>query len=116
HSSVLLAVEDTTMLSYGHRAHAARVVLHAAMHTLDIDKTLVTATTLQPQAVSGVLRNSAGNRSCCIPASYLVGVAGFEPTTSTSRRWRSTKLSYTPILVPARDGKFGQCREGVPGG
>src|SRR5690554_6673927 len=29
----------------------------------------------------------------------LVGVAGFEPTTSASRRQRSTKLSYTPILL-----------------
>jgi hypothetical protein len=29
----------------------------------------------------------------------LVGVAGFEPTTSASRRQRSTKLSYTPFLA-----------------
>ena len=27
---------------------------------------------------------------------YLVGVAGFEPTTSSSRTTRATKLRYTP--------------------
>ena len=26
----------------------------------------------------------------------LVGVAGFEPTTSTSQMWRDTRLRYTP--------------------
>lgn len=29
----------------------------------------------------------------------VVGIAGFEPTTSASRRQRSTKLSYIPILM-----------------
>lgn len=28
---------------------------------------------------------------------YLVGVTGFEPTTSATRTQRSTRLSYTPI-------------------
>jgi hypothetical protein len=27
----------------------------------------------------------------------LVGAEGFEPTTSSSQSWRSTRLSYTPI-------------------
>ncbi len=30
---------------------------------------------------------------------FLVGIAGFEPTTSASRRQRSTKLSYIPKVV-----------------
>jgi hypothetical protein len=29
----------------------------------------------------------------------FVGVAGFEPTTSTSQMWRDTGLRYTPNLV-----------------
>ena len=29
---------------------------------------------------------------------WLVGVAGFEPTTSSSRTKRATKLRYTPML------------------
>ncbi len=32
---------------------------------------------------------------------FLVGIAGFEPTTSASRRQRSTKLSYIPNVVAA---------------
>ena len=40
--------------------------------------------------------------SCSIQLSYrtgkLVGVAGFEPTTSTSQMWRDTGLRYTPNL------------------
>ncbi len=31
--------------------------------------------------------------------SYIVGVAGFEPTTSTSQMWRDTGLRYTPMVV-----------------
>lgn len=30
----------------------------------------------------------------------LVGAEGFEPTTSSSQSWRSTRLSYTPISNP----------------
>ena len=30
---------------------------------------------------------------------FLVGIAGFEPTTSASRRQRSTKLSYIPNIA-----------------
>src|SRR5690606_19861260 len=30
-------------------------------------------------------------------SSFFVGVAGFEPTTSTSQMWRDTGLRYTPI-------------------
>ena len=30
---------------------------------------------------------------------FLVGIAGFEPTTSASRRQRSTKLSYIPKVA-----------------
>lgn len=33
--------------------------------------------------------------------SYEVGVAGFEPTTSSSRTKRAAKLRYTPIVAPA---------------
>src|SRR5690606_5436735 len=29
-------------------------------------------------------------------SSFFVGVAGFEPTTSTSQMWRDTGLRYTP--------------------
>ena len=32
---------------------------------------------------------------------FLVGIAGFEPTTSASRRQRSTKLSYIPKVAKA---------------
>jgi hypothetical protein len=32
----------------------------------------------------------------------LVGVRGFEPPASTSRTWRSTRLSYTPNCVSYR--------------
>src|SRR6185312_13119741 len=32
----------------------------------------------------------------------LVGVEGFELSTSSSQSWRSTRLSYTPIVRPAR--------------
>ena len=34
---------------------------------------------------------------------FLVGIAGFEPTTSASRRQRSTRLSYAPT-VPRNRG------------
>ena len=35
----------------------------------------------------------------------LVGAEGFEPTTSSSQSWRSTRLSYTPAVKPdARTG------------
>lgn len=30
---------------------------------------------------------------------FFVGVAGFEPTTSTSQMWRDTGLRYTPMVV-----------------
>src|SRR4051795_3645686 len=36
-----------------------------------------------------------GNRPW--PAATLVGVAGFEPTTSSSRTKRAAKLRYTPV-------------------
>jgi hypothetical protein len=29
----------------------------------------------------------------------LVGVGGFEPTTSSSQSWRATRLRYTPIRL-----------------
>lgn len=36
----------------------------------------------------------------------MVGVKGFEPSTSASRKQRSTKLSYTPNLsLPLYAGK-----------
>ena len=37
----------------------------------------------------------------------LVGAEGFEPTTSSSQSWRSTRLSYTPAVKPGT-------REGAP--
>jgi hypothetical protein len=30
----------------------------------------------------------------------MVGMTGFEPATYSSQSYRSTKLSYTPILAP----------------
>jgi hypothetical protein len=32
----------------------------------------------------------------------LVGAEGFEPTTSSSQSWRSTRLSYTPFSKPGQ--------------
>src|SRR5699024_3330427 len=37
-----------------------------------------------------------GHRRNGVPALHNVGVAGFEPTTSSSRTKRATKLRYTP--------------------
>ena len=37
----------------------------------------------------------------------MVGAEGFEPTTSSSQSWRSTRLSYTPAVKPGT-------REGAP--
>ena len=34
------------------------------------------------------------------PAIQMVGVAGFEPTTSSSRTKRATKLRHTPVRPP----------------
>ncbi|MEY2661613.1 MAG: hypothetical protein RLZZ123_2785 [Pseudomonadota bacterium] len=34
----------------------------------------------------------------------VVGVRGFEPPASTSRTWRSTRLSYTPSRAVADNG------------
>ena len=33
---------------------------------------------------------------CCVEV--LVGATGFEPATSSSQNWRSTKLSYAPVM------------------
>src|SRR6476661_9300003 len=48
----------------------------------------------------------------------LVGVAGFEPTTSASRTQRSTKLSHTPVVgaprLPDRLGLLSVCSEQGP--
>ena len=35
----------------------------------------------------------------CVQGFSFVGVAGFEPTTSSSRTKRATGLRYTPILI-----------------
>ena len=37
-----------------------------------------------------------GRVSPCGPFGILVGVAGFEPATPTSRTWCATRLRYTP--------------------
>jgi hypothetical protein len=36
------------------------------------------------------------------PGKSMVGVAGFEPTTSSSRTKRATKLRYTPLRSNGR--------------
>ena len=46
---------------------------------------------------AGPRRIHAGRRS---GDSGLVGAEGFEPTTSSSQSWRSTRLSYTPAVKP----------------
>lgn len=33
-------------------------------------------------------------------AYHLIGAAGFEPTTSTTPKWRATKLRYAPVRIP----------------
>jgi hypothetical protein len=41
---------------------------------------------------------------------FLVGVAGFEPTTSTSQMWRDTGLRYTPNwCCPTYEFAFSRC-------
>ena len=40
----------------------------------------------------------AGHRR--LGSAGLVGAEGFEPTTSSSQSWRSTRLSYTPAVKP----------------
>ena len=40
------------------------------------------------------------DQSIALPSSLeLVGVEGFELSTSSSQSWRSTRLSYTPIVL-----------------
>ena len=41
---------------------------------------------------------------------HYVGVAGFEPTTSSSRTTRATKLRYTPILLTVKIQSFAKKR------
>ena len=47
------------------------------------------------QELGGVKMKDVGT-STEIPTSSLVGVAGFEPTASSSRTKRATKLRHTP--------------------
>ena len=51
----------------------------------------------------------------------LVGAEGFEPTTSSSQSWRSTRLSYTPaaeppVAVDRRGGARGILPHAAPAG
>ena len=41
---------------------------------------------------------------------FMVGVTGFEPTTSATRTQRSTRLSYTPICAPIMHPFFTKCK------
>jgi hypothetical protein len=43
--------------------------------------------------------NKKGQTKSKFDLSSEVGVAGFEPTTSTSQMWRDTGLRYTPMMV-----------------
>ena len=50
----------------------------------------------------------------------MVGAEGFEPPTSSSQSWRSTRLSYTPVTADERrsegNGTFVQLRGSMHGG
>jgi hypothetical protein len=51
-----------------------------------------------PEASFGRLQKSKNHHTCGVMAFFsFVGVAGFEPTTSSSRTKRATKLRYTPM-------------------
>src|SRR3954447_10770327 len=45
---------------------------------------------------------------------HLVGVAGFEPTTSSSRTKRATKLRYTPVCRAILADRFPGAHPGIP--
>jgi hypothetical protein len=62
--------------------------------------------TVQGQSLSG------GNRPW--PALTLVGVAGFEPTTSSSRTKRATKLRYTPSVPSYRSPPLAGDKFSIP--
>ena len=66
-------------------AHLAPENLKAVVHVLDRSHDLVTL---------GGLDSGRDVASKCL--NLMVGVRGFEPPASTSRTWRSTRLSYTP--------------------
>ena len=52
-------------------------------------------------------QNKNGTKIDLSTLSREVGVAGFEPTTSTSQMWRDTGLRYTPMVVSPFSGEGG---------
>ena len=58
----------------------------------------------------GLPENKTGQTKKIFDLSSEVGVAGFEPTTSTSQMWRDTGLRYTPNwCCPTPESAFCRC-------
>jgi hypothetical protein len=64
-------------------------------------------------AFTGYRRKPDKRKGPAGPLEVMVGVRGFEPPTSASRRQRSTKLSYTPTDRSQRRARLGNSLRGV---
>ena len=49
--------------------------------------------------IKGLPQKDISFRDSPLPYSFMVGATGFEPTTSSTPRKRSTKLGYAPTSV-----------------
>ena len=72
------------------------------LESLEKPKFQTGVTYMSPSARPNEKRPLAGLAKWPFLMDSLVGIAGFEPTTSASRRQRSTKLSYIPNVAEAR--------------
>ena len=95
-----ITIQYSNQLSYSHRRTLTSCALYrTALANLARPAGIEPATTGLEGRCS--IRLSYGRQESRIltdgrPGRWMVGAEGFEPTTSSSQSWRSTRLSYTP--------------------
>jgi hypothetical protein len=55
-----------------------------------------------PSQFHGIASDKGNGNDTVFAMGYLVGAAGFEPTTCSTQNCRATRLRYTPIIARKR--------------
>src|SRR6185503_3767269 len=93
-----ITIRYSNQLSYAH--HNEPELSHTALRMARPAGLEPTTAGLEGRCSIRLSYGRNADQSIALPSSLkLVGVEGFELSTSSSQSWRSTRLSYTPIVL-----------------